>query len=322
VNRFFSLFAIIFIVPVLIIPVADTACAQQASGLFGAGWFDWSDFRAESGMRFLVGRFKSGTVNRSGTEWDLTGRRYGFDKEPVPFGEFWAEVYVDRLGIRVNWEPHTFSGINPSSDVFLQVQQQISQLKMPDVRLGLDLNIIRNPFVRAGINYDYYWSSATFYDRSPGFPDFFIRLPPLMAAELSPPPAALLITETFSGARPMTVGLQARILPFRIFDIPTTMQGRVRIPVPFLNRNFETKITDWDFSIGLRPAIWDTSLYGHATFSVDFEIGYRSISLDMNGHLEERSDSSGGAVPITTSPSSMDLRGHWEGLYVQAGVFF
>lgn len=312
VNHFGRLIVKTFLVLALMAPAAEVACAQ---GMFGGGWFDWSDFRAETGVRFLVAHLKSGTVNRLGVEYDLKGPRYAFDKQPLPFGEFWAELFIDRLGIRLNYEPHTFAGINSSSES--DIDQQQSRLQMPEVRVGLDLNIIRNQFVRAGVNYDYYFESVKFYDRSPGFIND-------LNAGLYIVPAAIqdLVTERFAGQRPMTVGLQGRILPFRLFDIPTTMQGRVRIPVPFLNRKGETKITDWDVSFGLRPAIWDTSLYGHATFNVDLEFGYRSISFEMTGHLEKRTDSTGGSFPIISSPSSVDLRSHWEGLYVQAGIFF
>ena len=80
----------------------------------------------------------------------------------------------------------------------------------------------------------------------------------------------------------MTLGFHARAIPAHIREIPFTIQARFRFPMPLVNRQAESKITDWEISGGLRPAIWETSLYGHATFSFDIEAGFRSVSLDTN----------------------------------------
>ncbi len=80
----------------------------------------------------------------------------------------------------------------------------------------------------------------------------------------------------------MTLGFHARAIPVHIREIPFTIQARFRFPMPLVNRQAESKITDWEISGGLRPAVWDTSLYGHATFSFDIEAGFRSVSLDAN----------------------------------------
>ena len=108
-------------------------------------------------------------------------------------------------------------------------------------------------------------------------------------------------------------GLHGRALPGRIREIPLVFEGSVRVPVPFVNRPTETKIIDWEVSGGLRPAIWDMSLYGHSTFSFGIEVGFRSIYLEMIPR--EAAHPLGGDTDVK-------LRAHWQGFFTQIGFYF
>ncbi len=217
----------------------------------------------------------------------------GFIDEPEPFGEAWGILYIDRLGLRFSAEENVYRGQTP---IVNQANPPGAELEFSSSRLGLDLDVIRYPFFRFGIDYDYYLNDVKFLDTNGA---------------------------RYTGVPPMTLGFHARAIPAHIREIPFTIQARFRFPMPLVNRQAESKITDWEISGGLRPAIWETSLYGHATFSFDIEAGFRSVSLDANPQTNVN-------VPVTdpltnapfTPPSDLNLKARWQGAFFQVAVFF
>ena len=107
----------------------------------------------------------------------------------------------------------------------------------------------------------------------------------------------------------MTIGLHATAIPGRIRGIPLIAQARIRIPMPLISQLMkaggEAKVTEWEVSAGLRPAVWHTSLYGFSTFSMGLEAGFRSTYLDM-----------------TVIDGKWAVKAHWQGLFVQVGLYY
>ena len=240
----------------------------------------------------------SATLSKGGQDYDLQGDHYGFNDEPEPFKEAFGVFYIDRLGIRFSAENNTYRG-RSANDVNLN--GPLSELEFDSSRVGLDLDVIRYPFLRLGINYDYYLSEVKFLDGDSG--------------------------ARYTAVPPMTLGFHGRAIPIHIREVPFTIQARYRFPMPFVNRQAESRITDWEISGGLRPAVWDTSLYGHATFSFDIEVGFRSVSLsaspETNATVITIVDPISGATTGTLFPPlDMDLKARWQGAFFQIGVFF
>ncbi len=277
---------------VLLFPSASPA--GDASWWGSSAWWDWSDYRGAIGARVFLARLASASVSKGGTDFDLKGAQYGFTDEAEPFKEAWGVLYIDRLGLRFSADEHTFRGRSTSD-----LNAPITELEFSSSRLGLDLDLIRYPFFRFGIDYDYYMNDVKFLD-------------------------ATLLGARYTGVPPMTLGFHATAIPAHIREIPFTIQARVRSS--FLNRTTESKVTDWEISAGLRPAVWETSLYGHATFSFDFEAGFRSVNLDAT--LGTNADQplvdplTGNIIPGPLPPSSLNLKGRWQGAFLQVGLFF
>lgn len=267
--------------------------AGNGSWWGSSAWWDWSDFRGAIGGRVFLARLASASVTKGGVDFDLKGREYGFLDEPEPFGEAWGVLYIDRLGLRFSAEENVYRGQTP---IVNQANPPGAELEFSSSRLGLDLDVIRYPFFRLGIDYDYYLQDVKFLDMNGA---------------------------RYTGVPPMTLGFHARAIPVHIREIPFTIQARFRFPMPLVNRQAESKITDWEISGGLRPAIWETSLYGHATFSFDIEAGFRSVSLDANPQTSVN-------VPVphpitnapSTPPSDLNLKARWQGAFLQVAVFF
>ena len=72
------------------------------------------------------------------------------------------------------------------------------------------------------------------------------------------------------------------------------------------------RITEWEIGAGFRPAIWDTSMFGHSTFSFGIEAGYRSINLDMKATASDQFFSS----------NELELKARWEGAFFQVQASF
>jgi len=241
-------------------------------------------------------RLSSGSIEVAGTSTDLRGSQYGFSEDPEPFKELWGTWYIDRIGLRFNVEEdQRFFG----NDDVVPGTDRISELDVRGTRMGLDLDVIRYPFLRLGLNYDYHTNPVKFYQRD-------------MAGGVAT--VHLYKDEN----NPMTIGVHGRLIPVRIREIPLTIQARGRMPVPFIKRSYEARITDWEASVGLRPAVWDMSLYGHSTFSFGIEVGYRSVSLEMTGKGRRWTSN-----PNISEPApEADVKARWQGAFVQVGLFY
>ncbi len=272
--------------------------AQEMPGWWGSNsWFDWSDFRARLAVRAYLAKLTSGSVSRNGQDVSLAGSNYGMTGNPQGFGELLTEVYIDRLGFRLIYGEHEFKGVGAGSHDFFAAQGDfpINQLKLGALRGGLDLDVIRYPFLRCGFNYDLHLDQIVFWDMT------------LDAGAVYAP-------KKYTSQAPQTIGIHGLVIPARIREIPIIVESRARFPLPFLNRQGEVKVTDWEISAGLRPSIWDTSLYGHSTFAVNLEAGFRSFSIDGELCLQD-----GGTA---TSQQTPTIKANWQGPFIQFGLDF
>ncbi len=280
--------SLVLLALVLLPGLTERSAAQGGGSWWGSNqWFDWSDYRANAGVRIFLPRLVSGSLEARGRN-DSFGT-FGFADDPEFFRQAWFELYIDRLGLRANIEEdQKFRGRLPLNG---EETMRISELDVSTSRLGLDLDLVRYPFLALGINFDYYIEQLTFHDRRDTDPNNWY---------------------VYKSSQPLTIGLHGRALPGRIREMPITFEGSVRVPVPFVNRPTETKVIDWEISGGLRPAVWDMSLYGHSTFSFGIEVGFRSVYLEM--------------VPREAShplgDTDVKLRAHWQGFFTQIGLYF
>jgi hypothetical protein len=259
--------------------------AQDASWWGSSCWFDWSDFRGSANFRLFFARLSSASATINGQDIDFK-ERFNLSDDPEVMKEAWFLLNIDRLGLRLHIEDHTFQ----SSPVLLPpplppiVQ---GRLDFGAIRGGIDLDVIRYPFFRLGANFDYGFEVPKFVDNRNGRVDY-------------------------KTANPVTIGLHAYAIPGRIRDIPIFAQARGRFPIPLVKQNPDVKITDWEVSGGLRPSIWQTSLYGYSTFAVSLEGGFRSVNLNMD------------ATPDSPAAQAIqaNLKAQWQGAFVQLGLIF
>jgi len=325
------------------------SCAQAMPSWLGGGriW-DWSDFRGNVGFRVYMPRLIAGTAKFGTTEFDMLGAgNFSFQPQPDFFKEGWFVLYIDRLSLRAHFEEdHRFRGlvgtasVNLSQlpvirrwwrgdantpldswgtrpdDIRVDDPQRMSEVDLGWTRFGLDLDIIRYPFIRAGINFDRHFESVIFLNRQ-DLTSVLVRAQQNYNPFINTP-LEWRYSQLITGDRvhklttrqpPVTLGVHAFASPGRVFGIPVTGQARARFPFPFLAKIVgdpaETRITEWEVSIGLRPNIWNTSLYGYSTFSLGIDAGFKSTYLDM--------DSGDGL---------WNVKAHWQGPYVQVGLYF
>jgi hypothetical protein len=289
ITRIIS-FTLIAFAAALLLPAASPA--QCLSWWGSSQWFDWSDFRGAIGARYYFARLTSGTVDLSGTpltDQNLKGSEFRLPENPDPFKEFWGILYIDRLGLRFNLEVNDFSGQpvdRPASLGTGNIGRW--ELKADNSRVGIDLDLIRFPFFRFGVDYDYTVNDTKFIRDEQGSQTIYQSI------------------------GPMTIGFHALTIPCRIRKIPVIGEARVRFPVPGLNRKYQAKVTDWEISGGLRPSIWETSVLGGTTFAVGLEGGYRAVDFQMNGQRIKNA--------LVLIPGDMDLKAHWEGAFVQIEI--
>ena len=292
-------FAFLFLVLTCMAMNSPTADAQLLSSWWGSSsWWDWSDYRAHLGYRISLPSIE-GKVEARGETHDLS--EFGFSDDPEMFKSFLFEFYVDRLGVRIAVEEdHKFRGrtgddtvvTNPSlSAPYLNAK--ISELDFSGVRMGLDLDIIRYPFARGGINFTYYTEQIRFQDRRNDDPFQW---------------------QQYTGSQPLQLGLHGRLMPARIRNVPLTIQGRFRMPVPLVQRPTEAKITEWEVSGGLRPAVWETSLFGHSTFSFGIEAGYRESYLTLHARPQRNF--------YINDDSEVNVTARWGGAFIQALIVY
>jgi hypothetical protein len=269
-----------------------------------SSWFDWSDYRARFDMRMWLPRLTSGTFEAGGRTLDLR-TDLGFTEDPEPFRELYVELYVDRLGIRIILnESQRFQGnitrIIPDLERLFgpefakKALATVPELQVGGTTIGLDLDLIRLPMIRFGFDVDYQKEGFTLQE-----------------------------TGGRSQARSrqaVTTGFYGTLLPGRIRDVPIIFQGRIRFPVPYVSSNLlQTRVTDWEVSAGLRPAIWETSLYGLSTFSVAINVGFRSMNIEFT-------DQTGSAGPLEQRRIDPIERGTvkatFQGAFIQVGFVF
>jgi hypothetical protein len=280
---------------------AGASEAQEATWWGSPRWFDWSDFRASANARLFFARLQSAKITQGGAEFDLKAFPYSLSN-PEVIREALFELYIDRLGLRWHMQDHAFH-------TFQGALESVNELRGGGSRFGVDLDVIRYPFFRMGADFDYTLAEPTFSSA-------FVLLngvPTLIGVPNPTPPPAIIATPVeYRSVNPMTIGVHATAIPGRIREIPIIVNARARFPIPFLKQNPDAKVTDWEVSAGLRPSIWQTSLYAHTTFAVDLEGGFRSVDLNFDA----TPDAAGSTI------KSISIKARWQGAFVQVGLAF
>jgi hypothetical protein len=303
--------------------------AQGPGSWWGStSWFDWSDFRAAGGVRLFLARLDSGNIELpDGRDLDLMGG-FGITDDPEPFVEVWGTIYLDRLGFRFAMEDNfAFRGRSRLDDPF-----SVSELDIRTSRLGVDIDLIRYPFLRAGINFDYHTKPVKFIDRLDGkiaVPATWPPQPPerlylqrygatyLTAVRTDSDQRYLVVQGVYLGDQPITMGIHVMAIPGRVREIPITIQSRFRLRIPLLNRRNEARIYDFEISGGLRPSVWETSLYGYTTFSASLEAGFRWQALELSMDQATRIGPN-----LTEVSGPVKLHARWQGAFLQLGIAF
>jgi hypothetical protein len=333
INTAVLLFLLFVIGCFLILSPTHSDAQGSQSGWGSDRWWDWSDYRGSLGVRFWIPKLASGSITTIGREHDLLGG-YNFIPNPDYFKEMWFTLYIDRLALRFNFqEDHKFNGMIgtgaftpsevapvPYTDPHVDTRpipdpQRFSELDVGWTRFGLDLDLVRYPFLRAGINFDRHYEAPIFvnrqdienltgkaldyyFDDSSGL-SYWVYLAFYDGH----------VQKFTTGQPPVTVGIHATAIPGRVRGIPLTAQARIRIPMPLIKQliqnKSEARVTEWEVSAGLRPAVWSTSLYGFSTFSMSLEAGFRSSYLDM-----------------TPDHGQWAVKAHWQGVFVQVGLYY
>jgi len=269
----------------------------------------------------------------SGSELDLQDA-FNITDDPSPFKELFFTLRVDRLAIRYHKEDEqVFRGEERLDNLRVIGGQQVDTRAMSEfdvraTRLGVDIDLVRYPFLRAGINFDFQWEPLHFQRMY--WNQFANIMPPDATGNvLAYPPAQI---ATFQGAGPWNIGLHATAIPARVRDVPVTIQGRVRFPMPFvsrlsfLNRKHEAQITDVEVSVAMRPSVWDLSLYGYSTFSVAVETGYRWERLEIDTAMSSLMwmivNLPSTTTTLTEDLSDVKLKATWSGAFIQITVVY
>ncbi len=274
----------------------STSHSQDLSSWFSSGtWWDWSDYRFKIEYRYFVPRLVSGSVSQNGTDYDLLASAgadassggYNFDPQPTPFNSALLQLQVDRLGLRLRVdEDIIFRGIhNKSFDSNGIESRKMSELDLSSTRLGLDLDLVRYPFLRCGVDFDYNVNPLTFMDDKPD-----------------------INTRFYKSASPATLGLHVFAIPARIREVPIIVNAKIGFPFPYWKQitsaQFEVRMLEWEVMAGARPSVWDFSAFGHSTFSVGIEAGFRSVAIDAD------------------LSKSASLKAQWQGPFFQFGIYY
>jgi hypothetical protein len=252
--------------------------AQEINSWWGsAKWFDWSDYRATTYGRALLARMEAGSLKLSGVEYDLE-EDLGITTDPEPFRFFCLRLFVDRVAFRYypEEEEHNFWG---------EKDDKLSEIEIPSGFVGFDVELIRHPFFRFGVNADFGLNKVIVRDRT--------------SAHGNGSPIYL------ESDRPNTIGAHLTAIPVRIKDVPLIFEARAAFPLPVFEPKNRADLTEWELSGGVRPSIWEQSPFGHSTFSVSFQGGYKMVNLDV--YFQER---------------DAELHTRWSGPFMQIGVHF
>ncbi|MFZ5866151.1 MAG: hypothetical protein ACOYXY_09745 [Thermodesulfobacteriota bacterium] len=277
--QLFGFVCALCLVGVLFAPVLSAA--QGAFSWWGsAKWFDWSDWRGEVAGSVFIPRLESGSITRGGQTIDLLDG-LNFRPSSEPWREIRGIVYLDRLGFRLGFSDNAFFRSN--DEVLGQTNQTIlgAELDMRNAQIGLDIDLIRFPSCRVGIDFDYYTNIIRLHSNE---------------GDVSNP-------RHVEGDQPRTIGAHALVIPGRLKEVPITLRGRVKFPLPIFERDRQARITEWQISGGIRPAIWETSHFGHTSFSVFIEGGFRQTYL-------------------TIETPDVDFKARWQGAFIEFGMAF
>ena len=293
-----------------------TAAAQGLSSWWGsAAWWDWSDYRAIGGVRIILPRLASGHATNGTFSYNLTDSSLGVTSDPQPVAEVWGELYVDRLGLRLIGESYAFTGRPDNVN-----DQRIATLQVDLSRFGLDLDLIRYPFFKFGIDADWHFSPMQWYDRSLNLGIWTTNyLNPGYALD----PRGFLYSSDQPNLYPSTLGIHGQVIPARIKGVPLIGSARFRFPITGGNM---AQVTEWEIGGGLRPVIWEISWLSHSTFSFEIEAGFRSTYLNTDATIQDKK-----LVPIPDPPgfpngtgvaNQMHLKAHWQGAYFGIAAYF
>lgn len=256
--------------------------AQDSGGLFGQQWFDWSDYRAKVAGRVFLAKFSGGSLEINGVHVDLR-KEYGFTDNPEPFRELYGEFYVDRLGLRFFLgEDSTFHGRKDDGG-----GTRVIEMETMAGAVGLDLDIVRYPFLRFGINGDYYFGDFKFQDRRSA-----------VAGDWN----------QFNFGAGLTAGIHGKVIPGRVRGVPVTLEARASIPIPVRFSNKETKVTDIEISGGVRPAVWNMSSFGLSTMAIGLSGGYRFVNLEAQTI---------GQLVLPPVSADVILKARWQGAFIE-----
>lgn len=163
----------------------------------------------------------------------------------------------------------------------------LSELDLSSTRLGMDLDLVRYPFLRCGVDFDFNVHSLTFMDDKPDPPD---------------------PSRFYKSASPATIGLHVFAIPARIREVPIIVNAKIGFPFPYWKQitsaEFEVRMLEWEVMAGARPSVWDFSAFGHSTFSVGIEAGFRSVAIDAD------------------LSKSASLKAQWQGPFFQFGIYY
>ncbi|MGO8879970.1 MAG: hypothetical protein ACLPVO_05655 [Desulfomonilaceae bacterium] len=307
--------------------------SQSLASWFSNGMFwDWSDYRFKFEYRLFAPRLVSGYIKRpditSGNnqlkEFDLLasadpnsngqGGGYGFNQYPQAFRSATFQLYVDRLALRLVVDEDLIFRGTLGDTVFFDYPNlpparanffRVSELDLSSTRLGMGLDLVRNPYLRAGIDFDFYINQVNFRDMK----DAVTTAPGAAPSNGTWPSYYLQNMRHYqSDNGPCTVGLHVLAIPGRIREIPIIAQARINVSTPFWKQIWgyqnEARIFEWEVMAGARPAVWDASFIGLSTFSVGIEAGFKSVTLD--------SDFS----------NSSSIHAVWQGPFFQAGLYY
>ena len=317
--------------------------SQSLASWFSNGTFwDWSDYRFKFEYRLFAPRLVSGYIKRPDLndgnqlkEFDLLaspsassgqnpwgGGGYGFNQYPEAFRSTIYQLYVDRLALRLVvdedvifrgtlgdtvFDDQTPSGRGTTNNFF-----RVSELDLSSTRLGIGLDLIRNPYLRAGIDFDFYINQVTFRDMKDAVQS-------VSSGSLSPGSYHLQNMRYYkSDNGPCTIGLHVFAIPGRIREIPIIAQAKINVSTPFWKQIWGiqnlAQIFEWEVMAGARPAVWDASFIGLTTFSFGIEAGFKSVTLN--------SDLSGSIADTTGISNSATVHAVWQGPFFQVGFYY
>jgi hypothetical protein len=329
--------------------------SQSLASWFSNGTFwDWSDYRFKFEYRLFAPRLVSGYIKRPDyanqnselKEFDLLGSAdstnngqgggYGFNQYPQAFRSAVFQLYVDRLALRlVVDEDVIFRGTlgntvfadypTPADPSYSRNFFRVSELDLSSTRLGMGLDLVRNPYLRAGIDFDFYINQVTFREMKDA-------VTAVQTIGAGPSGGTTPLNGTWqsyhlqnmryyqSDNGPCTIGLHVFAIPGRIREIPIIAQAKINVSTPFWKQIWgiqnQAQIFEWEVMAGARPAVWDASFIGLSTFSFGIEAGFKSVTLnsDMSGSI---ADTTGGNFS-----SSATVHAVWQGPFFQAGFYY